>query len=107
MLAERALADVIRGPTNTSRLRLAPRHPYAPVGCTTYAHIDPLQAALRAGSYQWESEKIRLMIHGEAYPCGITLPAATPLAPHPAAPSAAVELIEGVGEDDNYHLFAR
>ena len=45
-------ADVIRGPTNTSRLRLAPRHPYAPVGCTTYAHIDPAKAALRAGSYQ-------------------------------------------------------
>ena len=56
MLAERALADVIRGPTNTSRLRLAPRHPYAPVGYTTYAHVDPVKAALRAGSYQWESE---------------------------------------------------
>ena len=62
MLAERALADVIRGPTNTSRLRLAPCHPYAPVGYTTYAHIDPVKAALRAGSYQWESEKIRFMI---------------------------------------------
>ena len=47
-------ADVLRGPTNTSRLRLAPGHPYAPVGCTTYAHIDPAKAALRAGSYQWE-----------------------------------------------------
>ena len=60
MLAERALADVIRGPTNTSRLRLAPRHPYAPVGCTTYAHIDPAKAALRASSYQWELEKIQV-----------------------------------------------
>ena len=54
-------ADVVRGPTNTSRLRLAPRHPYAPVGCTTYAHIDPVKAALRAGSYQWGSEKVRLL----------------------------------------------
>ena len=38
------------------------------------------------------------MIHGEAYPCGITLLAATTLAQ---------ELIEGVGEDDNYRLFVK
>ena len=68
------------------------------MGCTTYAHIDPVKAALRAGSYQWGSEKVRLIIHGEAYPCGITLLAAAPLAQ---------ELIEGVGKDDNFHLFAR
>ena len=40
---------------------LRPINPYAPVGCTTYAHIDPAKAALRAGSYQWESEKVRLL----------------------------------------------
>ena len=67
MLAERALADVIRGPTNTSRLRLAPRHPYAPVGCTTYAHVDPAKAALRAGSYQWESERGKTGDEGESH----------------------------------------
>ena len=38
------------------------------------------------------------MIYGEAYPCGITLLAATTLAQ---------ELIEGVGEDDNYRLFVK
>ena len=89
-------ADVIWGPTNTSRLRLAPMRPYAPVGCTTYAHIDPVKAALRAGSYQWESEKIRLIIYGEAYPCRITLLAATTLL-NTVAPAAAAELIEGIG----------
>ena len=54
MLAGRALRGCNSGPTNTSH------HPYAPVGCTTYAHIDPSQAALRAGSYQWELEKIQV-----------------------------------------------
>ena len=44
--------DVIQKPTNTSHLH----HPYAPVGYTTYGHIDPAKAALRAGSYQWEWE---------------------------------------------------
>ena len=55
-------ADVLQGPTNISRNEREASPPYAPVGCTTYAHIDPVKAALRAGSYQWESEKIRLMI---------------------------------------------
>ena len=45
-------ADVIQGPTITSRHESESSPPYALVGCTTYAHIDPSQAALRAGSYR-------------------------------------------------------
>ena len=53
-------ADVLQGPTNLSRHEREASPPYAPVGCTTYAHIDPAKAALRAGSYQWELEKIQV-----------------------------------------------
>lgn len=47
-------ADVIQGPTNISRHEGETSPSYAPVGCTTYAHVDPAKAALRAGSYQSE-----------------------------------------------------
>ena len=50
-LTDKLFVDMIWGPTTYSS-----HHPYAPMGCTTYAHIDPAKAALHAGSYQ---DKIR------------------------------------------------
>ena len=98
MLAERALADVVREPTNTSCIRLAPTPPMYRWGTPRLRTSTPsrLRSVLAATSEG--SEKVRLIIYGEAYPCGITLLAATTLAQ---------ELIEGVGEDDNYRLFVK
>ena len=71
-------ADVIRGPTNSSH------HSYAPVGCTTYAHIDPVSRlrSVPAATGRRSVRRSRLIIWGKAYPRGITLPAATTLTRH-------------------------
>ena len=57
-------ADVIQGPTDISSHEREASPSYAPVGCTTYAHVDPAKAALRAGSYQWEIQEGQVDIVG-------------------------------------------
>ena len=64
-----------------------------------YCSSDPQPVLqLYAGSYRLTLQGDQVDRYGEAYPCGITLLAATTLAQ---------ELIEGVGEDDNYRLFVK